>query len=102
MECAVHPGTAAAEGCDACSAPACADCLRTDGGGRALCQGCDAAESERSVTVGSTLLVAIAAAYLAALAVGYVVFKGRPFVGGLAAVVAIGLGRGLQRILYRQ
>lgn len=38
----------------------------------------------------------VAVAYLAALALGYIVLKGRPIVGGLAAVVALVSGRALQ------
>jgi hypothetical protein len=42
----------------------------------------------------------VGVAYLATLAVAYLVFRARPFVGGLAAVVAITLGRALQIVLH--
>lgn len=44
----------------------------------------------------SVLPMIVAIAYLATLAIGYVVLKGRPIVGGLAAVVALVAGRALQ------
>jgi hypothetical protein len=44
----------------------------------------------------SVLPLVVAVAYLAALAIGYVLLKGRPIVGGLAAVVALLSGRALQ------
>jgi hypothetical protein len=53
-------------------------------------------EDERSRAWGSFLLAFVGMSYLATLAVSYAVFRGRPFVGGLAAVVAIACGRALQ------
>ncbi len=44
----------------------------------------------------SVLPLIVAVTYLAALAIGYVLLRGRPVVGGLAAVVALVSGRALQ------
>ena len=37
--------------------------------------------------------------YLATLALGVLAFRAKPFVGGIAAIVAIALGRALQMVL---
>jgi hypothetical protein len=47
-------------------------------------------------TALSVLPLVVAVAYLATLALGYIVLKGRPIVGGIAAVVALVAGRALQ------
>ena len=67
--------------------------------GRPACAPCGANATERSRTLGSTVLALVGVGYLATLALGYVVFRARPFVGGLAAVVAIALGRVLQGLV---
>lgn len=46
--------------------------------------------------IGSALFAVVAASYLAFVAVGLLVFRGQPFVGGAAAVFAIALSRVLQ------
>lgn len=46
--------------------------------------------------VGSALFAVVAMSYLAFVAVGVLVFRGRPFVGGAAAVFALALSRVLQ------
>lgn len=45
------------------------------------------------------MLAFIGVGYLGALAVGVQLFKARPFVGGVAAIVAIVLGRVLQVLI---
>lgn len=45
---------------------------------------------------GTVVIALVATVYLATLAIGLVVFRAKPFVGGLAAVVAIVVGRALQ------
>jgi hypothetical protein len=67
--------------------------------GRPACAACGASANERSSTLGSAVLAFVGVGYLATLALGYVVFKARPFVGGIAAVVAIALGRVLQSLV---
>ncbi len=64
--------------------------------GSVACEACGAVEDDRSRTVGLALLAFVGVGYLATLAIGIAVFRARPFVGGLAAVVAIALGRVLQ------
>lgn len=64
--------------------------------GKPACADCAAAASERHVAVREAILVIVSVGYLAALAAGVVVLKGRPIVGGLAAVIALIVGRGLQ------
>jgi hypothetical protein len=67
-----------------------------DVAGLAVCESCGREEEARGRALGSALLTFVGVGYLLALSVGYVVFHARPFVGGLAAVLAIGLGRTLQ------
>lgn len=94
--CAAHPDTPATSSCHVCQKACCERCLTYDVDGSAACEPCAAREDERSRALGSALLAFVGVGYLAALALGYVVFRARPFVGGLAAVVAIALGRALQ------
>jgi hypothetical protein len=61
-----------------------------------MCAACGAREAEDGRSVGSAVLGLVSVGYLATLALGYEIWKARPFVGGLAAIVAIGLGRILQ------
>ncbi len=46
--------------------------------------------------MAGALIAIIALGYLAMLAVAVLVFSPRPFVGGVAAVLALALGRALQ------
>ncbi|MBX3196862.1 MAG: hypothetical protein KF894_01795 [Labilithrix sp.] len=96
MECAAHPGTAASGSCAICSKASCERCLTHEVDGAAACAECGPREDDRSRALGSALITFVGVGYLAALAIGYLVFRARPFVGGLAAVVAIALGRALQ------
>ena len=41
------------------------------------------------------------AGYLGALAVGFLIFHARPLIGGIAAIVAIALGRALTVLVKR-
>jgi hypothetical protein len=54
---------------------------------------------EDSHALSSGLLAFVGVGYLATLAIGIVLFKARPFVGGLAAIVAIAFGRALQLVV---
>jgi hypothetical protein len=49
--------------------------------------------------LGSGLIALLGVGYLAALALGVVFFKAQPFVGGLATIAAIALGRALPLVL---
>lgn len=64
-----------------------------------MCEGCGAVAIERGHAVGSAALALIAAGYLIALAIGYLVFRARPFVGGLAAIASLVVGRLVQTAL---
>jgi hypothetical protein len=99
VECAAHEEDTTTGRCSACDRPGCERCLAYDVDGRVACAKCGAIEDERSRSLGSALVALVSVGYLAALAIGYLVFKARPFVGGLAAVVAIALGRTLQLYL---
>lgn len=79
-----------------CKKAGCEPCLAYDVDGNVACESCAALEDDRGRALGSALLAFVAVGYLATLAIGIVVFRARPFVGGLAAVVAIALGRALQ------
>lgn len=93
MECAAHPGTVAATACGVCAKTVCERCLEYDVNGRAACATCGRLEDDRSRALGSALIATVSAGYLAALALAYLVFRGRPFVGGLAAMIALIAGR---------
>lgn len=85
MKCAVHADADAGWAVD--GTPACDACARQ--------------AEERGRDLGAGLLACVGAGYLAALAVGFLVFHARPLIGGLAAIVAIALGRGLTGVLKR-
>ncbi|MDF2695036.1 MAG: hypothetical protein K0S65_3419 [Labilithrix sp.] len=75
---------------------ACERCLAYDVDQTASCEACAAHAEDRSRSLGGAILAFVAVAYLATIAVGVLVFRARPFIGGLAAIVAIALGRTLQ------
>lgn len=99
VECAAHAGTPVTERCSACERPSCERCLVYDVNGQPACDDCGASEDDRGRALGAALLAVVSVGYLATLAIGYLVFRARPFVGGLAAVIAIVLGRALQIFL---
>lgn len=99
VDCAAHPDVPARDSCTLCRRELCEGCLAYDVDGTPACESCAVALDERSRTWGSMVLALVGVGYLATLAVSYVVFRGRPFVGGLAAIVAMVLGRGLQIFL---
>lgn len=96
MKCRAHPGDDATEACTTCSAAGCPRCLVFAQAGEPLCERCGSAELARIAARGSAAIVIIALGYLVALAVSYHLFKARPYVGGIAALAAIALGRVLQ------
>lgn len=77
----------------------CSPCAAYDVDGRACCEACGRDEEDRSRSIGSALLAFVGVGYLATLAICVVVFHARPFVGGVAAIAAIALGRVLQIVL---
>ncbi len=64
------------------------------------CESCGRKHEGDARELGSGLLAFVGVGYLATLAIGIVLFKARPFVGGLAAIVAIGLGRAMQLLVH--
>ncbi|MBX3228175.1 MAG: hypothetical protein KIT84_26880 [Labilithrix sp.] len=65
------------------------------------CEGCAEAAEARAKAVAPALPLLVSIAYLAVLAIGYVMLRGRPIVGGIAAVAALFVGRGLQLFFLR-
>ena len=99
MECAAHPDTKARGPCSVCAKNLCDACATYDLDGAPCCEPCGRQEEDDSHALSSGLLALVAVGYLATLALGIVLFKARPFVGGLAAVVAIALGRAMQLLV---
>lgn len=100
VECAAHPGVDAAAGaCSVCSRGMCEACATFELDGKACCADCARDVEAQSRDVGSGMLTLVGVGYLLTLAVGFAIWQRRPFIGGLAAVVAIALGRALQVVL---
>ncbi len=95
----MHAGEESTQTCSVCKKPGCARCITYEIDDAPACATCANDEAERSRSMGSALLAFVGVGYLATLAIGYVVFHARPFVGGIAAVVAIALGRALQLLV---
>jgi hypothetical protein len=85
--------------CSVCQKAGCERCIGYDVDDRMACEPCGVAEGDRGRELGSAIIGFVGVGYLATLALGYVFFRGRPFVGGFAAVVAVALGRVLQTYL---
>ena len=96
MHCTAHPETEARGPCAVCKKNLCDACATFERDERPYCERCGHDAEEQRNELSSGLLALVAVGYLAALVLGTVLFRARPFVGGLAAVVAIGLGRALQ------
>ena len=99
MECSAHPGVPADARCPSCDRAVCDRCLTHEVDGRLVCEACGAREDDRARSLGSAILGFVGVGYLTTLALGTIVFRARPFVGGLAAVVAMVLWRALQGVL---
>lgn len=96
MNCPNHPEATASKTCSTCHHAFCARCITYAIDGRDACDACGQQHGERSRVLGGTLIVLVAAGYLATFAGGYLIFHARPFVGALAAVTAVVLSRTLQ------
>lgn len=96
MQCAAHPETEARGPCAVCFKSLCDACATFERGGEPLCERCGRGAEDDRNALSSGLLGLVAVGYLATLVLGTVLLKARPFVGGLAAVVAIALGRAIQ------
>ena len=99
MDCAAHPGIEAKGPCAVCFKNLCDACATYDLDGAIGCERCGRAKEDEGNALSSGLLASIGVGYLAALAIGVVIWKARPFVGGLAAIVAIALGRIMQLVV---
>ena len=99
MDCAAHPGTEASGPCAVCFKNLCDACAAFERDGSPCCERCGRAAEEEQNALSSGLLALIAVGYLATLVLGTVLLRAKPFVGGLAAVVAIALGRALQLLV---
>lgn len=99
MLCAAHPEIDARVACAVCFKNLCDGCATYELDGASCCERCGRAKEDEGNALSAGLLVLIGVGYLATLAVGIVVFKARPFVGGLAAIVAIALGRVMQLLV---
>ena len=97
--CAAHPETEALGPCAFCFKNLCEACASFERDGSPCCERCGHVKEEERNELSSGLLALIAVGYLATLALGTVLFKARPIIGGLAAVVAIALGRALQMLV---
>jgi hypothetical protein len=101
MQCATHPETEARGPCAVCFKNLCDPCATYEVAGAPCCERCGRDTEDERDALSSGLLALVAVGYLATLASGIVVLKPRPFVGGLAAIVAIALGRALQLLVSR-
>lgn len=99
MDCASHPGIDARRQCAVCFKNLCDACATYEFDGANCCERCGRAKEDEGNALRSGLLASIGVGYLAALAVGVLIWKARPFVGGLAAIVAIALGRIMQLVV---
>lgn len=102
MECAAHQ-IEADTSCARCERAICRACSAYEieaGSSRTLlCDACGRDEEERSDAIGSAVIGFVGVGYLATLVVCIMVFKAKAFVGGIAAVAAIALGRILQLVM---
>ncbi|HSO35343.1 MAG TPA: hypothetical protein VLT33_22595 [Labilithrix sp.] len=99
MQCAAHPDRAAVGPCASCFKELCDSCAAFDIDGDFGCEACGRRREADAAELSSGLLAFVGVGYLATVAIGVVLFKAQPFVGGLAAIVAIGLGRALQLLV---
>jgi hypothetical protein len=99
VECADHPGKETTLACSSCKRAMCDACATFTIDDASSCEACGRDAEDRARSLGSGLLALVGVGYLVTLAVGVVAFKPRPFIGGVAAVVAIVLGRFLQRFV---
>ncbi len=99
MDCAAHPGIEAQGPCAVCFENLCDACATYHLDGASCCERCGRTKEDDGNALSSGLLASIGVGYLATLAIGVVIWHARPFVGGLAAIVAIALGRIMQLVV---
>jgi hypothetical protein len=99
MDCAAHPDQVSAGPCAVCFKNLCEACATFERDGSLCCERCGRIAEADHDDLSSGLLALVAVGYLATLVIGTAVLRARPLVGGLAAVVAIALGRTLQLVV---
>ncbi len=103
MQCAAHPDIEARGPCAVCSKNLCDACatydLESAGARSSCCERCGRTEEDDSHALSSGLLALVGVGYLLTLAIGILLVKPQPFIGGIAAIVAIALGRALQLLV---
>ncbi len=98
--CAAHPEVQARGPCAICFKNLCDACASFERDGSPCCERCGRMKERERNDLTSGLLALVAVGYLATLALTVVLLKARPITGGLAAVVAIALGRALQLVVH--
>ena len=98
--CAAHPAVEARGPCAFCFKNLCDECVSFELDGSPCCERCGRAKEQERNDLSSGLLALVAVGYLSTLALGAVLLNARPFTGGLAAVVAIALGRAMQLLVH--
>ena len=96
VQCAVHPDVEGERRCTRCDKAMCDACATFEIDGHAACDGCGKRELETSRGIATALFACVGVGYLATIAIAISISPPRPYHGGLAAVVAILLGRTLQ------
>jgi hypothetical protein len=74
----------------------CEACATYDIDGHAACAECGCREAETSRSIATALFACVGVGYLTTLAIAVSLSPPRPWHGGIAAVVALLLGRALQ------
>ena len=98
MNCALHTEVEGAP-CSVCKGAVCDACATFAVDGKPTCEKCGHDEEARGRSLGSAILAFTGFGYLAVLALGVLVFKAKPFIGGVAAIGAIAFGRLLQIVV---
>lgn len=96
VHCAVHPDVEAECACATCKREMCEACASFEIDGHVACAECGKREMAASRGTATALFACVGVGYLATLAIAVSLWPPRPYHGGLAAVVAILLGRALQ------
>ena len=96
VHCAVHPDVEAERQCTVCKREMCETCATFEVDGHAACDACGKKEMETSHGIATALFACVGVGYLATIALLVSIWPPRAYHGGIAAVVAILLGRVLQ------
>ena len=96
VQCAVHPDVSADRQCTTCKREMCERCATWEVEGHVACDACGKKEVATSRGIATALFACVAVGYLATIVIMVSIFPPRAWHGGIAAVVAILLGRVLQ------